>query len=295
MEVFSDISDEDSEIINELSVTKFLYFGSNVSAPFHKLSNFHAAPVTILEEDLGFGFDQVNPNFRSWIRAKKGHAVFPSIEHAWHALKATNQSTFAKFLVGGAFARWDTEAFAQFSKPDSNDPEKHIEKAKKQFKYWSAKQNVGIIAKLAANPKYLKTLGIKAISMNYSHERLAWHLEEDIWLTLLRLKYIQNEECRKVLIGVFKIDPKNILAAFNEPKQLVEFDRSAGRVGTQCYWGGCIKDNAVVGLNTMGKYLTRVGLTLTRLELEAETERKVAKLIADIEEDDGQVSAYLRA
>jgi hypothetical protein len=63
-------------------------------------------------------------------------------------------------------------------------------------------------------------------------------------MAILRAKYSQNASHKHALKAT--------------RGKLIEFDRSAGRVGAVVHWGGLVKDGAVIGENVMGEYMTLV-------------------------------------
>ena len=217
-----------------------VYFNSNAREPFHMLSNLSAAEVKLSKLDVTPELLEVNPSLLAWLGEET--FCFPSIEHVWHALKATSKEVFDKFHDAGELAQFTTEAFALFFPKD--------DQAEKKLNYWSRKNNVGIIPKLASNEKYGKRLGI-AKSMNYKRERLEPRLERAGWKTLLHKKYAGNKThafCLKTTRNA----------------KLVEFARSAARAGAQEHWGGYINNGVLSGDNVMGLYLEEVRGELPR-------------------------------
>ena len=106
------------------------------------------------------------------------------------------------FGDGGRFTQWNPDAFVPFL-PASirKKPTARANAAIQKFNFWSKKQNVGIIPKMASNSKYRKQLFGAKVNMDYTRERLAPNDEHDIWIVLLTLKFKQNASLRQVLLG----------------------------------------------------------------------------------------------
>jgi predicted NAD-dependent protein-ADP-ribosyltransferase YbiA (DUF1768 family) len=215
-------------------MSDFVYFNSSAKAPYNLLSNFSAAPIVLQSTDTEAlrELSAANDKIAEFVGER---AEFPSSEHLWHALKATDVETFRRFVVGGVLAECDASVFDVFF------PGKGAAKRA----YWMRKDNVGIIPKMAANPKYAKRLGFsKRRPLEYARERLPYGVERAVWMTTLRLKYKQNAKHRAVLLSTGK-------------RTLVEFDRSASRAPV--HWGGLITgDGTLLGENVMGDYTTAI-------------------------------------
>src|SRR3990172_429994 len=181
----------------------FVYFGSNAQQPYHLLSNLNAAPIEFTRDDIIDAMRIVNPEIDKFV----GDATLcaTTIEHLWHALKATDKETFLRFIEGD-FASLTEAAMVPFF---------GVEKAKKKFEYWQKKNNSGIVAKLASNRRYGPRLGI-AKSMAYEREHLSPTVERAVWRRLHRLKFAQNAIHAAALQST-------------KPKTLVEFARGAAR------------------------------------------------------------------
>ena len=236
-------------------LTNFVAFNSNAVKPYNKLSNFNRAPFTFTEDDIDVNLLRINPNLSTFSSALDS-VVFQSTEHAWQALtKALDRATFERF-VSGDLSRFDEAAFEPYNRPpkkprkQSDAPKKSIVKtAASSLRVWAAKDNVGIVPKMAANPKNGKLVGLDSSKMNYDNEHLDARSEHDIWIKLLLLKFRQNKVHRDVLLAT-------------GDAYLLEFDRGAERAeaisGTKVHWGGMIKDGRLFGDNAMGKYMMEV-------------------------------------
>lgn len=211
----------------------FVYFNSSAKEYF-PLSNFNHAPVTINREKLDKSWIELNPQLESFF--EEGEEMsFPSIEHLWHALKATDRDTFVEFSSNGRFGEHDVKAFALvFSETEAGQ-----KKA-----WWMNKRNVGIIPKMASSEKRGFKLNINR-KMRYERERPEPRLEKRIWLALLEHKYRQNHKHRDLLKKT-------------RGKKLIEFARGAAREGAKEHWGGCFVDGKLHGDNVMGQYMEEV-------------------------------------
>jgi predicted NAD-dependent protein-ADP-ribosyltransferase YbiA (DUF1768 family) len=209
-----------------------VYFGSNAQAPYHQLSNFHAAPIRVAWADVPAVVKAVVPQMdMDWFGDL--HVTFASSEHLWQALKATTAHGFSAFTVGERFGTLQPDVF--LATLCRGRPAAAIKKAA----YWRRKQNVGIVAKLAGNAKYAHHLGI-AEEMDYARESLA--AERDVWLWILSLKFAQHPLLAQVLKAT-------------DTARLIEHDHRA-RLHPK-HWGGLWDEAAqqVVGDNAMGEYL----------------------------------------
>lgn len=215
-----------------MSTSDHVYFSSSASEPLNLLSNFSEAPLRLTRDDIDGALLDACPQLAQFVGTDR--VVFRSSEHAWQALKATERTTFWRFVDGD---------FAMFSAPimDVFFPGQGA----KKFAYWAKKRNVGIVPKLAANRKHAKRLNLRFKgALDYSRETLRPELERRVWRTLLRLKFRQNERHRRALLGTGK-------------RRLVEFDRGAKRTPT--HWGGLVDEEGKLhGENVMGQYLEAV-------------------------------------
>jgi predicted NAD-dependent protein-ADP-ribosyltransferase YbiA (DUF1768 family) len=224
----------------------YVYFKSSEKAPYYMLSNFFHAPIVFKPSDVTPELRSVSPDLGQWLPAEG--LRFPTSEHLWQSLKSTDKATFLRFTCDGDLGKWDPTVFAK-SVAYRKDPLAAATLALKKLKHWSAKNNLGIQAKLAANPDYAARLGLDNGRMAFERERLAPAIERAVWLTILRLKFSQNEGPRKTLLST-------------RGKRLVEREIGAIRLlnaGKPVPWGGLVaEDGAVVGDNAMGKYVQAV-------------------------------------
>ena len=102
----------------------FLYFGSDCKSGACQLSNLLAHEVTF-----------------------EGH-TYPSVEHTYQAAKFPPLLR-DQFATGGDLAAWDAMRF--FVPADKVDA---------KVAFWLKKSMVGILAKMASNPKHAKKAGL---------------------------------------------------------------------------------------------------------------------------------------
>jgi len=162
---------------------------------------------------------------------------FSSSEHIWQSLKA-NDRVRQMFLSDGQLDKLNVEIFKRFF------PKTAPEKLEKKAKYWKRNASVGILAKMAANKKYAKRLGIAEGEFKYETEHLPEPELRKIWLPILRAKFTQNEDMKRELLAT-------------KHCYLLEFDRGAGI--RDSFWGGMddVEGN-IVGNNFMGRMLMEV-------------------------------------
>lgn len=188
----------------------YIYFGSGMKEPYNMLSNFHYCIVE-------------GPDGRT----------YPSIEHAYQSNYILEKDMFAS---GGILSEYSTGFPLVFE-----------EKVDKKLQYWSRKNNIGILAKMAvSNKKIMSKLKLNRVSTFES----SW----EIWRELLLSKFRQPKF-------------KEILLSTGDA-HLIEFNRGAMREemnGKSPKWTGMIKDGRLYGQNLMGQYLMRI-----RLELRSE-------------------------
>ena len=220
----------------------FLYFNSGAQQPWNLLSNFSATTLVFTQPDISAGMRTICPHIDAWMHERM--VVFPSSEHLWQALKATTREAFVAFAVGGRCS--GAEVLLGI----------YGDKGLAKWRWWMRKGNVGIAAKLAANPKRAVVLDLVG-RLDYAREQLAADVERDIWLTILRLKFKQSEGHRQVLLNT-----GNAL--------LIEFDKGAARASRQggwVHWGGMWSKETqcvVGGENVMGGYLMEIRAELAQ-------------------------------
>lgn len=215
-------------------------FGSGAKEPNHKLSNFYLAPIKLTRDNVTPAMKQVCPSLEEFL--KQGGMAFHSSEHLWQSLKALNYQTFREFGVAGVLSQWNRVSFARFY------PKPGV--AATKFDYWNKKQNRGILAKLAANPKHAaRAFGWQqGVDMNFEREHLEAGLEKQVWVDILQMKFEQNPPLKEIL-----------LATGSRP--LMEMARNPVD-----HWGGMIsaETGAIIGCNFMGQYMEAVRDLLRR-------------------------------
>lgn len=218
----------------------FLYFNSGAQEPWNLLSNFNAATIIFTANDICAEMRMVCPRIDEWMHERM--VAFPSSEHLWQALKATTREAFVSFAVGGRCS--GVEVLLGI----------YGDKGLAKWRWWMRKGNVGIAAKLAANPTHKVVLDLVG-RMDYTRERLDADVERGIWLAILRLKFKKSINHRQVLLNT-----GNAL--------LIEFDKGTVRNGG-AHWGGMWNKETqrVIGENVMGRYLMEIrrelSMTLT--------------------------------
>jgi predicted NAD-dependent protein-ADP-ribosyltransferase YbiA (DUF1768 family) len=205
----------------------YVYFYSGSDMPLNKLSNLAEAHIELLPDDPAVEvLAKIRPELRQWCPAN-----FSSAEHLWKSLQARDQDTFNQFLMDGRLGKLTLETMTLVYPP--------TEVASK-FKYWSSKNNVGIIAKLATNPKRALSIGLKMLDTRNEH--LEASVEEQIWIHILLLKFKQNPLHLAVLQSTGS-------------SKLVEFDRYPKKT---THWGGQYVNGELIGKNAMGRYMQNV-------------------------------------
>jgi predicted NAD-dependent protein-ADP-ribosyltransferase YbiA (DUF1768 family) len=122
-------------------------FWANSKAPFHYLSNFALIPGGINYE---------------------GH-LYPSSEHAFQSQKYIDTQRH-RFSINGDLSTWDGLQLVY-----------KLEEYDKKYKYWSKKNNIGIVAKMATNKKIGQKL---ELIRNENFEST-----DELWLDILKKKY----------------------------------------------------------------------------------------------------------
>lgn len=228
-------------------------FGSRVGTSTGRaLSNFHKITLRLHRRDYPSLVLETFPLLKERFPDEETEAVFTSTEAAWQALKARNLYTFRRFESHGDIGGEVTPAsFAPFL------PKKwrtDLEKRQSKYFYWIESKhgirydNVGIISKMAANPKYGKVLQLGPENMQYDREYLAPDIEKAVWIALLKAKVDQNRCIRDIL-------------KTRKGCQFVEFSRSAkarhesGK--KEDYWAGYddVQGGKIYGINRMGHFI----------------------------------------
>ena len=151
---------------------------------------------------------------------------FASTEHAFQSRKYVEKDRI-RFSINGDLGNID--GFKLVFKENEYE---------KKRDYWFAKDNIGIIAKMATNKKIGKKLGLERNTDFVS--------TDELWLQILLSKY-RIEEFKQLLKKTDDI-------------YLLEFDRMAyHRFNiSPAFWGGNIINNELWGKNQMGKYLMHI-------------------------------------
>ena len=226
----------------------YLYFGSGQAFPEHCLSNFFQTFVGLHECSVTEGMETVSPHLKEWIRTNtRGVALFPSSEHLWQSFKATNVKTWKRFTVYGDLASLVGDSaralFTGMTPKGMHGTPMGVQKVKTKIQHWAKKNNIGILAKMAADRKYAKVLQFEDGDLDYDREHLTLAVQDEIWARILELKFEQNSTLKAQIIATGK-------------SILIEIDRNAARRRDKCYWGGLVgEDGKIVGKNTMGRYL----------------------------------------
>lgn len=183
-----------------------LNFYSAAKNPFYNLSNFVMIPDGIEFED----------------------EIYPSIEHAFQAQKYIKDQR-KRFSTIGDLGTWEG-IYSVFVLKNMDDYEK-------KYKYWSQKNNIGIIAKMATNIKIGKKLNLIR-DPNFEST-------DELWLKLLEKKYS---------IKYFG----DILKSTNDIYLLEYNMRALSNINNSNFWNGRIVNNKLYGNNQMGMYLMEI-------------------------------------
>jgi hypothetical protein len=228
----------------------FIYFGSGTKFPL--LSNFAHVTIRVEMDHLSTVLKQRCPALVTALAAAPSNSLtFPSLEHLYQGSKARNVETLLRFTTEGDFGSWNPNLFDLTQIPKKvRDPSERAKAAEAKISYWKKKSAIGILAKIASNIKYAKVLNLGNGNMNYQVEILSPSNEQELWVSLLRIKYSQNKNALNVL--------RTTGSAL-----LIEFDRGALKAkeaNRSVHWGGLWdeQNKRVIGDNVMGKYLTIV-------------------------------------
>jgi len=178
-------------------------FWSNAKKPYYNLSNFVLIPD-------GIEYDGI---------------IYPSTEHAFQAQKYI-ESQRERFSITGDLGVWDGLKLVYKDREYEN-----------KYKFWSKKNNIGIIAKMATNKKIGIKLGL------IRNEKA--NLTDELWINILEKK--------------FNIKYFSDILKSTDNIYLLHFDHRANKnINSSSYWGGLINNNTLYGNNQMGKYLMQV-------------------------------------
>jgi len=189
-----------------------IIFWSRGIKPFHNLSNFALIPD-------GIEYDGI---------------VYPSVEHAFQAQKLVKEQR-NEFSVDGRFGKWEALKLLIDNKLNDDKKEKEY---KRLYSYWSAKNNIGIIAKKVSSKINMKKLELQ---INNKFEST-----NELWLGLLKKKF-----SIKYFADIIKS---------TGDLYLLEYDSNRFNSGekSNSFWAGRIINNKLCGNNQMGKYLMEI-------------------------------------
>lgn len=223
--------------------SNIIVYSMTAKDPYYKLCNLHFASFVLSASDLSDLTREAYPNAEHMLGSEG--LVFPSSEHARQAFKAKDRDTMCMFAQGGVFSTIHGEFFAKFMK--TLDPSK----VDKKVKYWSRKNHVGILAKMAVSqPKKFELLGLEGkIDLD---KKLTKEQDESVWKDILRQKYSQNPILKGLLVAT-------------GDKYLVDFSVSAKRNATreknpyhELYTGLVDVEGKMYGQNLLGVVLAEV-------------------------------------
>lgn len=223
----------------------YVYFGSSSRLPI--LSNFAHITLSVTPLNLPPLLKTRCPALVKALEHSPTRALsFASLEHLYQGTKACDEATLLRFTTSGDLGSWNPTIFDRTLVPKSiKNLDERANAALKKMNYWRKKKCIGILAKLAANPKHGRVLQLGTQKMNYNMEILEPEDEQALWVAILKLKYTQNPSALEALLST-------------GDTLLIEFDKSARR--THVHWGGLYDELTctVLGDNVMGNYLTLV-------------------------------------
>ena len=171
---------------------------------------------------------------------------YKSAEHAYQSKKYPRDQRHL-LAASGEFSN-----FKALIENDASFPELTIEQREKKVAYWSKKNNIGIIAKMAVNPDVMKRLGIIPWKFEYNDE---------VWKDILRQKFL-IPRFRNVLLPIIPIrnSTKNpyVNHEYRGSEILLEMQKSAKY--SDCFFGGVVdaEDGKMYGNNYMGNMLMSI-------------------------------------
>lgn len=210
-----------------------VYFGSGARNPYYKLSNFNQCSI------IG----------KVWVKTENGRYesrvyTFPSSEHYWCAMFFVDDKDIRRIAVGGDLSTLESGLSLIYRRKEEYE---------KKLKYWSSKDNVGIVVKLLANRKKNKNNGREIrwraamLGMNMSIHPCSKYGPQGadstlnkMWEKILLAKYTQNSEHRRVLMDTGS-------------RMLVEFSRASVKKLSNEFWAGRFVGTRLVGNNYMGE------------------------------------------
>ena len=184
-----------------------IYFGS--STEMNKLSNLY-------ESHISFGGN-----------------IYRSIEHIYQSLKFEEDDRH-RFQIGGDLDNYESLLTYKDIFYTKNLAEDGVER---KIKYWKSRRCVGIVPKMASNPKNVKKLGLTFAENEFTRKECFL-----IFRNLLLLKFTNNVNLKDILLST-------------EDNILVEFSRHAKSKhdrGIIEKWGGVVVDDVFYGKNWMG-------------------------------------------
>lgn len=207
----------------------FIKFYAHAMSPYNLLDNFSKAHIMLDAQTLTSIHDVI-PGFLGKIGD-----TFESSEHLWRATQAVDEQSYQRLTSLGTLGTLSTQAMKLFYGDD---------KAASKYDHWIKKNNVGIVAKLAA--EFPKRVGM---NMNSKLEKLPPLSERALWMAILRAKFTQNEEHKQALLGT-------------GDAILYMFDFGAASAQRRAHWGAVEENGILTGDNAMGKYVQAVRDTL---------------------------------
>lgn len=217
-----------------------IFFGSNAIKPYYYLSNFSGdGPIALDAAAVTPAMLALCPELLSWLGPRQ---QFASSEHLWHALhKAGNAHTFLAFAGAPTRAAWTrkdvwlSQLHARFFLALGLAEAA----AHKKAMFWIGKSMVGIMAKMAANPKHARSLGLNLRRTPDEEHDLGLEQLRAVWHDILWLKFAQNERARQTLLDTGETP-------------LVELERHFGQK-TEPFWGAYRDGERLRGQNVMGQ------------------------------------------
>ena len=162
--------------------------------------------------------------------------LWNSSEAAYCCWRRLERKDWDHFAVGGKLCELESGIPLIFPQKDWDKKQKHY-----GAKTTGKPDMVGILPKMAMKRDVAKKLGLEL--KDYDHETDSDQLLIDTFVEILMCKYLANPKWMDVLLAT-------------EGKQLVEFDRGAGRetlAGRPPRWTGIVKGGVVLGGNLQGR------------------------------------------
>lgn len=252
------------------ATASYRYFGSNMSAPFHLLSNFSQCEIraTVFveadsEEEENKGGKQGSHEGREGVGRSddctrvllEREYVFPSSEHFWCAHFMRRHKDVSRLACEG-----DLSTLSSGLRAILGD-----ETGRQKAQYWGKKDNVGIVAKmLAAKDSRGVRYRAKAMGIDMSVHPLKQYGPQGtmdtlvaIWTRIVHEKFTQNTAHRRALMSTGRDD---VLVEFvrSKPESSLWGGLVRGGVKHSAAKGGHISGGVLVGGNFMGKRIMAV-------------------------------------